>query len=191
LDTLNKVALIAHEAFYSFLRGWATEENSIRTRRAIGYVMSGKSFVHTPVVFPEKNYIECHSQDQSFRWNAIYMAWTSDDHSPKSGRLSVYPKALYGSYLIGVSGPVAQFFDIPSDESSIIESFKTGKCRGDIAASFGVRFDSSPVEFDRQAVFSYDCPEGIPQLTMREYHVGQQGIGEVPLICKYVGTKKE
>lgn len=43
MDNTNKAALILHEALYTMLRQFR-ETNSIRTRRAVGFVMAGNTF---------------------------------------------------------------------------------------------------------------------------------------------------
>jgi hypothetical protein len=58
MDVTNRVALALHEAFYKYLRDGSAETNSLRTRRAIGYVMSGGSFESYTDKY-QQPYIEC------------------------------------------------------------------------------------------------------------------------------------
>jgi hypothetical protein len=44
MSNTHKAALILHESLYKQLRLFSKEKHSIRTRRAVGYVMNGKSF---------------------------------------------------------------------------------------------------------------------------------------------------
>ncbi|WP_413578538.1 hypothetical protein ACLVWU_08370 [Bdellovibrio sp. HCB290] len=44
LDITNRIALALHEGLYNNLRTFSLENSSVRTRRAVGYLLSGRSF---------------------------------------------------------------------------------------------------------------------------------------------------
>jgi hypothetical protein len=60
LDLTNQAALIVHESLYAALRRFEMESNSIRVRRAVGYLFAGGTFPKLDSLLPNR-YIECES----------------------------------------------------------------------------------------------------------------------------------
>jgi hypothetical protein len=178
LDNLNKVSLITHEIFYSLLRSYAQEKNSVRTRRAIGYVMSGHSFTQSNPDFPNKNYLEC--TDQTFqKWTAFDIAY-----DPKRGLL-IYPEIIMGSRSIGVPDPVY----LGPGWSDIVKNSLQGTCNP--MDSFAIPFHmDGPIEFDHFFNFIYTCDNGKTKIAVSEQRVGMPETEQIPLTCMYRAKKK-
>ena len=76
MDLANQVALGLHEVYYNDLREYFGEKNSLRTRRAVGYVMTGGEFKPDYHLF-NKPYIECSNRNYSPYWfyqSSLYFA---------------------------------------------------------------------------------------------------------------------
>ena len=58
MDLTNRSALIVHEAFYAVMRSNFQEMNSLRSRRAVGYVFSGQSFIEKKSIL-KSGYLTC------------------------------------------------------------------------------------------------------------------------------------
>lgn len=100
LDNVNQAALILHEGLYKVLRDEYGEKNSLRTRRAIGKVMAGESFLSTFEIL-KPAHVTCSSADGKTRLHAVEFDtyWT-----PR-------PDRMIGFYLEKVDGSPTMGFE--------------------------------------------------------------------------------
>ena len=136
MDNTNRAALIVHEALYAELRKFG-ELTSIRTRRAVGLVMSGNSFKPLEM-WTSKSHILCESESDfsmadSKHKTKIYFVKNS------RGWISTLP--------VQVNGVLVAGFDDPnSGEPTTLEKFfknlKTG------TGGQGIGLTSSQIDFD-------------------------------------------
>ncbi len=151
LSDIDKVALISHEAYYAFLREQSSQEsNSIRTRRAIGYVMSGHEFELQP--FPNlKRFLYCSSLGIPFAPSSIYFYPTEEGYIKST--LSIHIYDLNGSRLIGAFQPSLQF----NLGTTIHEDLFSGRCTTGDAQTM-ISFDiGGVVEFDHNIQLQWTC----------------------------------
>lgn len=95
MDNTNKAALYLHEAFYKILRRFSDEPTSIRVRRAVGYVMSGKTFTSIFSNLPHDG-IYCMSPNEN-TFIRIYPL--------KSGQFAMTAERIGSVPLMGYSAP--------------------------------------------------------------------------------------
>jgi hypothetical protein len=108
LDDVNKSALLLHEIFYKELRDFSSEENSIRTRRAIGQIVADK------VLPPATSYMYqtardkrlfCYSADFS---SVIYLVIAPQvfergtDQEFTTDAVKLVPARLAGVWIMGI-----------------------------------------------------------------------------------------
>lgn len=96
----DQAALILHEAFYKVLRTYSVENSSIRARRAIGAIISGKSFFPIRNSIPKQN-ITCESADGKSR---AYI-YKIDDIDYSSAYYGLTVENIAGIRMLGYSRP--------------------------------------------------------------------------------------
>ncbi len=96
MDITNQAALIAHEAYYALLRSYSHETNSIRTRRAIGFVFAGNNFISIGSIEATDVFI-CDSppEDQN-NYSLLYFYLNTDKD------LNILQSHSFGSIHVGV-----------------------------------------------------------------------------------------
>jgi len=147
MDLLNQAALIAHEALYSHLRGIDNNEtNSIRTRRAIGYVSAGNSFADFTDLHRPKTYVKCDNRSSGFGFPTYDIDFWPAVNAEIPNRLQVLPITFDGSSLIGITK--WSNFISAGGSSPNYEHISTGKCNSGGGSAKGYVM-SGPVEFDR------------------------------------------
>lgn len=176
MDPANQAALIVHEAFYKFLRNMAKEANSIRVRRAIGYVFSGKSLVLKKPTVPTKS-VECFSNDVL---NQI-MIFEVASNDPNYSKIGVVANWLDGSKLIGLTDPNFSWLsDKTAGEIALL-----GKCP-DYHSGMQMGFElSGPVEFDRTFAITWRCQYSKLSVFIENTKAGTGEKVETPLTCIY------
>ena len=179
MDSLNQAALIAHEAFYSLLRDFAHESNSIRTRRSIGLVSSGYIFAQIPPPIMQAP-VTC-AQDV-INGDYVLTLYQNSDSVPGHSNLGIYPNLFEGSKLLGIPRWDYQFSF--SNWSHFLEALVGGKCLENFRANIRTQLEG-PVEFDRDLNLVFSCQDGIAELGVNRSRPGSP-LGEiVPLKCNY------
>jgi len=181
MSEVDQAALIAHEAFYAWLRRYSNETNSLRTRRAIGYVFSGNTFsLNLPNV--PKGATVCRSSDSGLAENIIYL-WSNGTNA-STGRpvYSVFFNQVENTPLMGLK---QSSFDLnpPADDAF----FSNGeKCPAGVShqSTFGFP-PSGPEEFDRGLYFRFYCHNGTLTTSIIDTRPGAQGPTEVPVTCNF------
>lgn len=179
MNILNQVALIAHESYYAMLREMALEPNSIRTRRAIGYIMSENDFVlNTPIV-PD-SHIFCYNEGVPYAPTQVTLSWQQKTAAGPGG-LMLYPSMSGGSKFIGLKNRLFNFEMVDSKDYS---SLMTGQCdRDGLFMDFGIPMNG-PVEFDHQPHLEFVCKNGSLTAYFNDQKPGDQVSTSVPLTCK-------
>jgi len=181
LDLTNQTALIAHEALYSLLRDNAKEVNSLRTRRAVGFVAGGGSFAPVPrPKIPVKGTI-CDSETDPF--GPLNRLWILPDREVGEMQLlRLYIDRVGGTELMGriVS---TQPIELPS---AVAKSVLTGSCR-EMKKGFGVDFGlelGGQIEFDRELHLQVMCQDGQLKIRLTHSKPGSNETEHHPLRCR-------
>jgi hypothetical protein len=163
----DQTALIVHEGYYSFLRSFMSEEkNSIRTRRAIGFILSGRVFqLQSQPEFG--THLFCHANGVPYSPTNIFIY--EDPKFKKENCLSPYVEDINGTKLIGEPQPLIWFnFGNKSKEALF-----SGIC--DHEGFLGsIRFSGNgPVEFDHRIGISCLCKQGKTQIFVTQEMPGE------------------
>ncbi|RZA03261.1 MAG: hypothetical protein EOP11_16215 [Proteobacteria bacterium] len=124
LDNVNQAALVLHESLYRTLREEFGESNSLRTRRAIGFVMAGNTFRSTYEMLQAPR-ITCSSADQGTRIHMVTFVPTwGIPGRPRYPMESFYVERVAGvptmgfvDFGIGLGGPLERLFHEMLDTS--------------------------------------------------------------------------
>jgi hypothetical protein len=102
MTTTQYAALIAHEVLYKYLREQSRETNSLRVRRAVGYVFSGGQFEESNSA-PERPYWLCKhfSFDQENSQLLIVQGEDTEMDGQKMQQYQFIPKQIAGVRPIG------------------------------------------------------------------------------------------
>lgn len=194
LNETNQAALIAHEAYYSFLRTVAGESNSIRVRRAVGYAFSGHQFEWqvTPNWVYAPGALFCDAvNDDSSSLNGIFGTGIiiAKDYS------QVHFTSIQGTELIGhtsvqTGSPIAHTPDglvSPAMNNSVEELFNTAarkkKCEKTSAVIVQWFSLGGPVEYDRSIALTRDCDDTTGTITLSSRAPGQSKFVNYNLKC--------
>tara|TARA_B110001454_G_scaffold219195_1_gene251380 strand:+ start:19864 stop:20880 length:1017 start_codon:yes stop_codon:yes gene_type:complete len=175
MDLLNQIALVAHESYYAFLRLRASEQDSVRTRRAIGYVMAGNEFLDLAPNLLTSD-MTCVYQTLPNDLTAINFFWQENP-----SRMSVEPVFFSGSRMIGLSKNVFDFTMVkPLMYSNILEN----ECpRADgFYFYLSLGFDG-PIEFDRNIGIQFMCKEQKMETFLVYEKRGTREIKSYPMTC--------
>jgi hypothetical protein len=179
MNLINQTALVAHEAFYAFLRDRSQETNSIRTRRAIGYVISNHVFAAESVDVPKPNII-CYDEGIPYSPTVIYL-WPMKDKNGKANGAKFYPRLSNGTMFLG-STAVSKF---PMISEAQLAQLSTGKCNsGDNMFFKIVHRLNGPVEFDRQISVEFYCKEHSPIAYLENLEPGAGTVKRATLKCE-------
>jgi hypothetical protein len=166
MSMVDQTALIAHEAYYRFLRNTLSPEtNSIRTRRAIGFIMSKHVFELQQEPSLNES-LRCHADGIPYAPSNIYFY---RDYNLEGGKyLSIFIDDINGSGLIGAKQPFGSFgFD---DDAT--KKLFSGTCdQNGIMGLIGVRGDG-PVEFDHIFRMQWTCEDTHVKLYVTETKPG-------------------
>jgi hypothetical protein len=188
MSELDQAALIVHESFYSVLRDWESETNSIRVRRAVGYVFSGHGFQLIPPELPSK-VLECRStNDPGLEPHVDVVDFylkpplSGDTTHPLFG---IYPKIIESTGLIGLLSPTNEHnlkWWKGHDLSDILDC--------SVQSGFGLNFQfDGPAEFDRVLKFWFNCHgkrEGQADVYIEESAPGTNSSIRKKLDCQIV-----
>lgn len=101
MNNTNLAALYLHEGYYRYLRGnnylylSYRETNSVRTRRAIGYVFAGNKFGSLEALIG-KDYVHCEGRDKSYsNQSEVYF------YGEKDGVYQFIEAQIFGQPMIG------------------------------------------------------------------------------------------
>jgi hypothetical protein len=183
MDATNRAALIAHEAFYSFLRELAKETNSIRVRRAIGYVFAGNAFALPNNPTPSEPVVGCMSEERIPSISTrIRLVDKGSVNNGKLGKFELLADSIEGSRVIGTVGK-GEFAVGPAD---IKDAMFSGVCKNFGGSwELGTGFDG-PVEFDRDLRLVARCKVNEPiQLVIISSKPGPSDSVTIPLTCKF------
>lgn len=179
LDTINQIALISHEAYYATLRLYGTESNSIRTRRAIGYVLGGNEFIRN---FPEipSDHVFCYQEGVPYAPTFISLYWQKN--SDGSGKLFFSPQVSNATRFIGLT---KRLFDFGGPDLETYEAIATGTCKRDgLLSSFRIIMNG-PIEYDREISLDFTCKNGVMSAFFADNRPGQQSKSELlSLTCQ-------
>ncbi|MGZ3723120.1 MAG: hypothetical protein ACXVA9_09330, partial [Bdellovibrionales bacterium] len=183
MDMINQAALITHEAYYSYLRFAGGDTNSVRTRRATGYVISGGVFSLPPSPVINKQAIWCYTDNNDIEHRDTISIYRMDSTAPSNEKLGISPLRVYGTRLVGQSHLE---FSVTSEKSEhFVEEVLTGKCKGNgFATGFGMQF-SGPVEFDHAMNIYWTCRNGNIQTYVDVEVLGIKIENYVPLTCAF------
>lgn len=140
MDSINFAALGLHEALYGLFDTYGAETNSLRVRRAVGYVMAGKSFASIQSLL-QKPYIKCATDsiasemgvpkdDPRYSYlNQILTGFVYFVHDRNSSvpRVSMIVDKVRSSRLIGFNNPTltAQGIDLSLDVNEFFQKLVT------------------------------------------------------------------
>ncbi len=180
LNFANQAALIAHEAYYAVLRSLAQEVTSIRTRRAVGYVMSGNQFLLTPADIIPAGALYCTHEGIPYAPTVLYLTGKPDPNSPDNILFNVHPLLSSGSDYIGASTRNLRGFGI---STKIFAQIFSGQCEKDgLTSQFG--FDlNGPVEFDRKLILGFMCKDKKLQTYFKDLRATDSDAPAVLLNC--------
>jgi len=162
MDSVNLAALSLHEALYGLFDTYSFETNSLRVRRAVGYVMSGKSFasiqslLQTPYVKCATNTIaeEMGVPKDDPRYSYLNRILTGfvyfvQNRGVSYPRISMIVDKIRTSRLIGFNSPIltAQGIDLNLTVHEFYQKLTTSN--SDIVA----RGNSHDVEHETEVVF--------------------------------------
>lgn len=105
MDATNKAALALHEGLYAFLKSYHNESNSIRVRRAVGFIFSGGSFESFASVITAQPRITCKSfLGPAKTYTAIHFTYPDPEKHPNmKGTIISVPEYIAGSPMMGFS----------------------------------------------------------------------------------------
>lgn len=151
MDEYNQAALIVHETLYKFLRG-SGETNSIRARRAVGYVFAGNTFSPAQIpTFPDA-YLLCDSG--GFPSPNRLRLYVDDTNS-----LVFAQNVFNNTALVGENN---EFYQASiSNGAAIYRALATNVCRDTFGyLGFTGAQPTGPVEFDRVTNYTLTCIQG-------------------------------
>ncbi len=177
MDIENQAALILHEIYYSYLREPISgfEINSIRTRRSIGYVLSGGIFNLDKQ--PEfKKSVVCKTQNDSFGFGSRISLFQNPSYD---NFFSVYIYKAHGSSLIGSYQPFVSF-----NFSNSNEFLFTGDCDNAGSGAAMMFNGNGPVEFDHIFKIEFKCENKKLKTFFTETKQGSKEFNS-ELFCEY------
>jgi hypothetical protein len=151
MDKTNQAALAVHESVYWWLRMTSFEKNSLRTRRIVGFVMSGGVFPAQTEAQLSKPYVACRTQFDEDAFNAmsledqdnfdvhgngsaIYFGNVKDKYG--NPRVKMFVSNVDGVYFVELSDDIHNpYEDVETMMSEIAKSSK--------GARFEMRSDQS------------------------------------------------
>lgn len=177
LSPTSQAALIVHEAFYAFMR-FFSEPNSMRVRRAVGYVFAGQSFVSRDDVLNARH-IECTAQGVQ---GSTVMIYQRPDKS-----LGLIQANDRGQMMIGL-------YDATTIEEEYFNQVFTGGLDSILSPQacanipqdptpnrFFQLLGQGPADFQRLSVLRANCESG--SLKMQ---IGGGGREDQDMVCKMV-----
>ena len=180
LSESDQAALIAHESFYVWLRDQNEESNSLRVRRAIGYVFAGNPFVLAIPTVPEQH-VSCISADVGAPQNRVSL-WLKGTNPNGQATYNVYFERIEGTPLIGL--PTGKFsMTFPQD---FINFITTGVCPANTDAIGTWGYDpKGPVEWDRGLSLQIVCKNSLLSFLLKDTKPGAESPTTIPLTCKF------
>lgn len=192
LDNVNKTALILHEALYAMLRNY-DETNSLRVRRAVGYVMTGHSFTSLAEKLGKKPRLICIAENESNlelskRSKAYVVEYAANDEGPPynlSMGKGVFP-LIVSVGGIPVLGPDRSSVSVGESIQKILSAKgKKHTNPTEYVAASGSKGDLrvSATDFDSAAeiYFYYETQKLRVKLTKL---AGQKRTAEAELVCR-------
>jgi hypothetical protein len=148
MNSTQQAALIVHEAFYRFLRDF-NETNSVRVRRAVGYVFSGNSFPPLEATLPSPHIVcenfEFHGQNSESK----YYFYPDQNNKITVLAVSEFGKLAIGLYAEQTEGYLNSFDDILKGEV----------CKGPFGNQSMFSNSISPVDFDQPGFVHLFCDD--------------------------------
>jgi hypothetical protein len=174
MDITNQAALIAHEALYEFMRVHMGEANSLRVRRAVGYVFSDDHRFSTEHV-DTRGWISCRSKEVAGNNGTLGsqdLIYISPDF------LRYHIQDVGNTPLMGV----LEKYD-PSKLGNMLEQIFDNKCNN----SGGMVWQNmpGPVEFDRSLTFFSSCKRGKKQIFLQMRKPGETEYSSTELTCDW------
>jgi len=156
MDNVNLAALALHEAFYAHLGTYGWETNSLRIRRVVGQVMSGKSILsHEDLL--NKPYVRCAVDGTFHALNShVYFFQNIQLRDPK---ITMLVTNVRGSRLIDFSHPLLESSQI--DFSLDIAEFYYRLNQSNSMIQITAKGNPQDIEFDTQVNFQMQSGVGI------------------------------
>ncbi|MEZ0390971.1 MAG: hypothetical protein ACAH59_02070 [Pseudobdellovibrionaceae bacterium] len=151
MDKMNLTAFILHESLYSLLHSWESEENSLRVRRAVGFIMSGASFLKTADIL-RKPYIHCASPEA---WDDEDSLYFTQDTSAKIPKVVMYANRIRFSKLINFNDSILKSKEI--NVNSRLEEFYSNLNSGNIK----IEVHGSPNNIEFLSRLRFELKNGI------------------------------
>lgn len=181
MDQTNQAALIAHEALYTSLRESGTETNSLRVRRAIGFIFNGANkFALPSSVQTADRFVSCESKDVDAYGTPMTILRFSKDYT------QINYVRFAGQLPIGTL--ITKSEDAIGTPKSL-KLFVEAKCGGD-GYMDDTSFLDGPVEYDRPVTLALVCKNRKKELRFSFRAPGETAITSVPLTCKTKSVKK-
>ena len=161
---------------------YSGETNSLRTRRAIGYVFAGNTFSLNLPLIPTGAVI-CQSSDPNLVENKIYL-WPNGTNAGTGLPLyNVYFNQVENTPLMGLTQALK--FNVESDDSNAF--FNNGeKCPAGVIHQSTYGFQpSGPIEFDRALYLRFYCNNGTLTTSVIDTQPGALGPKEIPIKCNF------
>jgi hypothetical protein len=180
MDRTNQAALIAHEALYKSLREAGNESNSLRVRRAIGFIFSGENKFTLPTSVQSSNgFISCTSKDLDQYGTPLTILRFSKDYTQLN--------------FVRFAGQLPMGTIVTKSEDAIgtpksLQLFVEAKCGGD-GYMDDTSFLDGPVEFDRPITLALVCKNRKKELRYSFRAPGETVMTNVALVCKAQSKK--
>jgi hypothetical protein len=180
LDYTNRAALITHEALYQLLRRFVSEPNSIRVRRAIGFVFAGNSFVINEATIPD-DAITCRTGD-IYNSKSVVVLYPAAQQPPQGGKVEAIFTNVDGSQLIGL--PTRTFQAWIPQKIQMAKDILVDTCSTVGTYSGSIFRPDGPVEFDRSLTLTWQCHSNQVKLFLSITKSGSNQVEESELNCE-------
>ena len=147
MDFINQAALLVHEALYTHLRANYREVNSIRVRRAVGFVFAGNAFTSLETVVGT-SYLECNSQNESKAHSTSSIIF----YTETGGTARVISTLSFGQPSMGFqSMATSSYLNSTPDLTEL--------CQGADGKAYSEYVGTGPVDFQQSTPVLYVCKD--------------------------------
>ncbi len=115
MNETNKAALILHESLYRVLRRYSHENNSIRTRRIVGMVMSGNPLPSVHDWVAQKHRLQCRNSPNSANFTSVHLIYYV-------AGIAIVPEVIQGVWMFGFPSLTGTFAGFSSVDQ-FVQSF--------------------------------------------------------------------
>ena len=186
MDLTNQAALIVHEALYRYLRIMSGDKNSLRVRRAVGYVFAGNSFQSVSSMVGTK-YVSCETANveqipiQGYSRLYFYSAPNGNIRVVDAQRLGQLPVGFFPGEQYAFAS-YAQLFENQGQACNDVNSVSVGNVPHPLLG---------PIDFQTFGAIAFGCDHGKTGLWITPKFIGPAIPAEAQqLTCKYVDKTK-